>query len=84
MSYVGGGLSDNYIGPKPAGGAAASGGGGGGATGGGTDAVFYENDQTITTSYTLEADKNAMTTGPVTINEGVSVTIETGARWVVI
>ena len=80
MPYVGGGLSDSYIGPSPAGG----GGGGGGATGGGTDAVFYENDQTITTSYTLEADKNAMTTGPVTINEGVSVTIETGARWVVI
>lgn len=59
-------------------------GGGGGASGGGGDAVFYENDQTVTTNYIIAADKNAMSTGPISINSGVSVTIETGARWVVI
>ena len=59
-------------------------GGGGGATGGGTDQVFYENDQIVTTNYTIEADKNAMTTGPIDIDNGVTVTVETGARWVVI
>lgn len=40
---------------------------GGGATGGGANQVFYENDQNITASYTIGANKNAMTTGPVTI-----------------
>lgn len=58
--------------------------GGAGATGGGTDEAFFENDQTITTNYTLTANKNAMSTGPVTINSGVTVTVPTGARWVII
>ena len=56
----------------------------GGASGNGGDAVFYENDQTVTTDYIIAADKNAMSTGPISINSGVSVTIEAGARWVVI
>lgn len=58
--------------------------GGGGATGGGSDEVFYENDQTVNYDYTIVATKNAMSTGPVTINSGVAVTVETGARWIVI
>ena len=59
-------------------------GGSGGATGGGSDAVFYENDQVVTTAYTIPADQNAMSTGPITINDGVVVTVSTGARFVVI
>jgi hypothetical protein len=57
---------------------------GGGATGGGADQVFVENDQTVTTNYTIPATKNAMSTGPVTINSGVTVTVSSGARYVVI
>jgi hypothetical protein len=57
---------------------------GGGATGAGGDAVFVENDQTVTTSYTLTASKNAMSTGPISINSGVTVTIPSGARWIVL
>ena len=57
---------------------------GGGATGGGSDAVFVENDQTVTSDYTIPATKNAMSTGPVEIDDGVTVTISSGARWVVI
>jgi hypothetical protein len=57
---------------------------GGGATGGGDDQVFVENDQIVTTSYTIPTGKNAMTTGPVTINSGVSVTVPSGSRWVVL
>jgi hypothetical protein len=53
-------------------------------TGGGTNRVFYENDQTVTEDYTIPANKNAMSTGPVTINSGVTVTVSTGARYVVI
>lgn len=43
----------------------AIGGGGGGGGGGGTT-ILYENDQTITTSYTITAGKNAMSTGTLT------------------
>lgn len=56
----------------------------GGAKGGGTDAVFYENDQSIATNYTLTAGKNAMSAGPITIANGVTVTVPTGATWSVI
>jgi hypothetical protein len=57
---------------------------GGGATGGGADEIFIQNGQTVTTNYTIPADKNAMSTGPITINSGVTVTVSTGARYVVI
>lgn len=57
---------------------------GGGATGGSTDKVFFENDQTVTTSYTLTTNKNAVTAGPVTVNSGVTVTIPSGSSWVVV
>ena len=58
--------------------------GGGGASGGGSDAIFYENGQTITTSYSITANTNAMSTGPLTVNSGVSVTVPSGSRWVVL
>ena len=57
---------------------------GGGATGGGADEIFVQNGQVVTTNYTIPADKNAMSTGPITINAGVTVTVSTGARYVVI
>jgi hypothetical protein len=57
---------------------------GGGATGGGSDQVFVENGQNVTASYTIPSTKNAMSTGPITVDDGVSVTISSGSRWVVI
>ena len=57
---------------------------GGGATGGASDKVFVETDQTITTSYTLTAGKNAMTAGPVTVASGATVTVPSGAAWVIV
>jgi hypothetical protein len=42
-------------------------GGGGGATGGGLNKAFYENETTITASYTITNGYNAMTAGPVTL-----------------
>lgn len=56
----------------------------GGATGGGSNAVFYENDKTVTQSYTITSGKNAMSTGTITIASGVTVTIPSGSRWVII
>ncbi len=58
-------------------------GGGAGATGGGTDEVFFENDQNATTSYTLTANKNAHTVSP-TINNGVAITVPSGAILVIL
>ena len=55
-----------------------------GPVGGGSNAVFYENDQTVTANYTIPANKNAMSTGPITVNSGVTVTVSSGARYVVI
>jgi len=57
---------------------------GGGATGGGSDTVFIENGQTVTTNYTLSTGKNAVSAGPVTINSGITVTVPSGASWVVV
>jgi len=57
---------------------------GGGATGAGGDQVFNLNTVTVTTSYELPAGKNAMSVGAITINSGVTVTVPSGARWVVL
>ena len=57
---------------------------GGGATGAGGDQVFYENELTVTASYTLTTNRNAMSTGPITIDAGVTVTVPTSQRWVIL
>ena len=57
---------------------------GGGATGGGADRVFVENDQTVTTNYTITSGKNAISAGPVTIANGVVVTIPSGSVWSIV
>lgn len=57
---------------------------GGGATGGGADQVFVENGQTVTADYTITTNFNAMSTGPISIDSGITVTIPTGAVWVVL
>jgi hypothetical protein len=56
----------------------------GGATGGGNDAVFYVNGQTVTADYTIPSGQNAMSAGPITIADGVTVSIATGSNWVVV
>jgi len=57
---------------------------GGGATGAGGDQVFYENELTVTADYTLTTSRNAMSTGPITINSGITVTVPTNQRWVIL
>lgn len=59
----------------------ASGSGGGGAKANGT---IYENGQTISSNYTLSTSKNGISVGPITIDTGISVTVPTGQRWVII
>lgn len=57
---------------------------GGGATGGTGNAAFWENDITITQNYTITAGKNAGTFGPVTVANGVTVTVPSGSTWTIV
>lgn len=57
---------------------------GGGATGGGPDQVFVQNQAIVTTNYTLSTGYNAESVGPITINAGVTVTIPSGQKWLIL
>jgi len=57
---------------------------GGGATGAGGDEVFVENSRVVTTNYTIPVGKSAESVGPITINGGITVTVSSGERWVVL
>jgi hypothetical protein len=54
------------------------------ARGGGNDKIFFENDQVVTSNYTITAGKNAMSAGNITINDGVVVTTPTGSVWTIV
>lgn len=45
---------------------------------------FIEFDQTISEDATVPANKNWLTAGPVTVATGKTVTVSTGATWVVV
>jgi hypothetical protein len=45
---------------------------------------YIENTYTITTSSTVTDGSNAISVGPLTINSGVSVTVPSGSRWLVL
>jgi len=45
---------------------------------------LYVNSQTISASYTIAAGTSAMSVGPVTIASGQTVTLGSGARWVIL
>ena len=55
-----------------------------GATGGGSDQVFYENSTTVTTSYSITSNKNAMSAGPISVNSGAVVTVPSGSVWTIV
>lgn len=57
------------------------GGSGGGAAAGG---AVYENNQNITQNYTMTTGKNGMSAGNITVDSGVTVTIPSGSRWVIV
>lgn len=54
----------------------------GGANGGG--GAIFENNQSITTNYTITTGKNGMSAGTITVASGVTVTVPSGSRWVVV
>jgi hypothetical protein len=42
------------------------------------------NSKTVSANYTIASGDNAMSSGPVTISSGVTVTVSSGSRWVVL
>lgn len=56
----------------------------GGISGAQANGCIYENNVTITSNYTFTTGKNGMSVGPITIDSGVTVTIGSGQRWVVL
>ncbi len=46
--------------------------------------IFYLNDQTVSSSYTIPSNKNAGTFGPITIADGITVTVSDGVTWTVV
>lgn len=53
-------------------------------TAGAKNDIFWENSQTVSTSYTITNGKNAMSAGPITIASGVTVTVGAGETWTVV
>lgn len=56
----------------------------GGISGAQANGCIYENNVDITANYTLTAGKNGFSVGPITVAAGVSVTVPSGQRWVVL
>lgn len=56
--------------------------GGGGVTNGASALVV--NATTVSEDYTIEIGTNAQSVGPITVNSGVSITVSSGQRWLVV
>ena len=55
-----------------------------GVAGGANQGIFWENNQTVTSNYTITDGKNAGSFGPITIQSGVTVTVGSGETWTVV
>ena len=55
-----------------------------GAQGAGSDKIFWENGQTVTQNYSITNNQNAMSAGPITINNSVTVTVGDGETWTIV
>lgn len=49
-----------------------------------TGQPFFRNLPTIATNYTVTSAFNEMSIGPITINTGITVTVDSGATWTVV
>lgn len=55
-----------------------------GATGAGPDKIFFQNDQVVTTSYTIPSGKNASSAGTIGVPVGIDVTVSANSTWVIL
>jgi len=49
-----------------------------------TGGAIFQNSQTISASHTIPTGSNGMSAGPVTINNGVTLTISTGSAYTIV
>jgi hypothetical protein len=52
--------------------------------GGGGVGALVVNNTTVTENYTVDTGTNAQSVGPITVASGVSVTVASGQRWLVV
>ncbi len=45
---------------------------------------IMKNETTITANQTIASGSNGLSVGPMTVNTGVSVTVATGSKWVIL
>lgn len=45
---------------------------------------MWENAQAISTNYSITSGNSAMSSGPITVASGVTVTVPSGSRWVIV
>ena len=48
------------------------------------DGCIYENSQTISNNYTISTNKNALSAGPITIANGVTLTVPSGSVYTIV
>jgi len=56
----------------------------GAPTGGGTDKIFFENEMTVDTDYTVTSNYNAMSAGIVVVASGITVTLTGTSVWTIV
>ncbi len=49
-----------------------------------TSSPFIRNSPTVASDYNITSQFNELSVGPITINTGVTVTIQSGATWTVV
>ena len=45
---------------------------------------FVQNSLTIAENFTVDTNYNAMTAGPITVNDGITVTVSDGSTWTIV
>jgi hypothetical protein len=55
--------------------------GGVGAQGGG---VFQVNNDVANVNYTIQSGQNAFSVGPITVSSGVTITVTSGQKWLIV
>lgn len=53
-------------------------------TGASAGGAVYENKQVLSVDYIMSTGSNGESVGPITVGSGVTVTIPTGSRWVIL
>ena len=46
--------------------------------------AFVTNSQTVAANYTVPSGSSSTSAGPITVNSGISVTVSSGSRWVIL